>query len=357
MSDSRIETLLEALLNNTEPPQEPMSRVEEYLYALVKNSDPPTNPSSRIEAYLAALCEKGVGGGSGSGNVDFSNATAAAEDIAVGKTAYTADGLTTGTMESINEIMGILQNGTGKDWVSHICPYTLTTATERATYIMQLAECARILSADAHGNTSTGCAEHREIILADGTVCDVSIGINPVFILPPMQFKGRCNMIVPLGDISDNADCYVDLSNATFFDSTQSSLRSIISRGRLSSLILSDQHRLDKCIDAVQDRSYFLTNGLRVGKKVVECSSSWIKTLIGTWHSENIQVFVPEGFEGTIYLSKLPLSVETMINIFNNLADMAGTGTTYILNIGTENIDKLTTEQLEIAHAKGWEVT
>lgn len=34
MSDSRIEALLEALLNGTDPPGEPQSRVEAYLYAL-----------------------------------------------------------------------------------------------------------------------------------------------------------------------------------------------------------------------------------------------------------------------------------------------------------------------------------
>ena len=59
MSDSRIEKLLEALLNGTDPPQEPMSRVEAYLYALVKGDNPPLEPKSRVEAYLAALCEKG----------------------------------------------------------------------------------------------------------------------------------------------------------------------------------------------------------------------------------------------------------------------------------------------------------
>lgn len=51
MSDSRIETLLEALLNGTDPPQEPMSRVEAYLYA---------------------LCKKGVGTG---GRVEITNLT------------------------------------------------------------------------------------------------------------------------------------------------------------------------------------------------------------------------------------------------------------------------------------------
>ena len=46
MSDSRIEALLEALLNGTDPPGEPQSRVEAYLYA---------------------LCERGLGSGDGIG--------------------------------------------------------------------------------------------------------------------------------------------------------------------------------------------------------------------------------------------------------------------------------------------------
>lgn len=40
MSDSRVEDLLDALLNGTDPPEEPKSRVEEYLYALITGTDP-----------------------------------------------------------------------------------------------------------------------------------------------------------------------------------------------------------------------------------------------------------------------------------------------------------------------------
>lgn len=97
-----------------------------------------------------------------------------------------------------------------------------------------------------------------------------------------------------------------------------------------------------------------LQYGLSFGKKVISmgnrlCYNSYL-------YCGEKPVYVLPEFEGTIYLSKVLMSVETMVNIFNNLKDMTGTGTTYILNIGTTNYDRLTIEQIEIATKKGWEV-
>lgn len=58
MSKSRIEALLEALINDTDPPQKPMSRVEAYLHILCDKHD---ELSEEIEDLKQ--------NGSGTGNV------------------------------------------------------------------------------------------------------------------------------------------------------------------------------------------------------------------------------------------------------------------------------------------------
>lgn len=55
MSDSRIETLLEALLNGTDPPQKPMSRVETYLYALILKNIGNSERQSALEEEVNKL--------------------------------------------------------------------------------------------------------------------------------------------------------------------------------------------------------------------------------------------------------------------------------------------------------------
>lgn len=61
---SRIETLLNALLNGDTANIKPRSRIEVFLSALLTGTTPNIKPQSRAEAYLATLC---ANGGSGSG--------------------------------------------------------------------------------------------------------------------------------------------------------------------------------------------------------------------------------------------------------------------------------------------------
>ena len=53
------------------------------------------------------------------------------------------------------------------------------------------------------------------------------------------------------------------------------------------------------------------------------------------------------------------LSHDSLLNIINALKDYSTntSGTTYELTIGSENVAKLTTEELNIAYNKGWEVS
>lgn len=68
---SRLETLLNALVNGETADIIPQSRNEEYLLALINCDTEVKEPRSRMEAYLHALCKNGVaGGGSDGGGSD-----------------------------------------------------------------------------------------------------------------------------------------------------------------------------------------------------------------------------------------------------------------------------------------------
>lgn len=61
MELSRTESLLQSVIDGTQPQVEPQSRAEQYLHALITKTDPPSEPKSRIEEYYQALCKKGLG--------------------------------------------------------------------------------------------------------------------------------------------------------------------------------------------------------------------------------------------------------------------------------------------------------
>lgn len=77
---SRLEILLDALLNGKTVNIKPQSRLEEYLLALISGDKDVAEPQSRLEAYLYALSEKGVGGG---GNPLFCENVSLSSDISI----------------------------------------------------------------------------------------------------------------------------------------------------------------------------------------------------------------------------------------------------------------------------------
>lgn len=95
---------------------------------------------------------------------------------------------------------------------------------------------------------------------------------------------------------------------------------------------------------------YFLAQGLSFGKWV---SGMTVNSFLYSQLSVGDKpVYVMEGFKGNLYLAKLNISAEHLLGIIKNLGEGS-----YALNIGSHNIAKLTTEQIEIAEAKGWTVT
>lgn len=54
-----------------------------------------------------------------------------------------------------------------------------------------------------------------------------------------------------------------------------------------------------------------------------------------------------------VVFSNANLSADVMVNVFNNLKDRTGE-TAYTLTLGTENLNKLTSEQIAIATNKNW---
>lgn len=96
---SRIEELLQAIINGDEANIKPRSRAEEYLVACAcKECDNLPTPKSRLDALYYKLAQT-ISEGGGGGDIDFTLATAKAADVAEGKTFYAGNGtLKTGSL-------------------------------------------------------------------------------------------------------------------------------------------------------------------------------------------------------------------------------------------------------------------
>lgn len=266
-------------------------------------------------------------------------------------------GSLTEKLEYLQETLEILE-GSGYDWLLRAVNKEEMTLRERVDLIYELLKPYIYLSGDPWiGNNIT-----ETIILADGTETTINRQQTLYYTTPPLyitydtiitQFAPRRN------NAQLNSSVYHDFSKTRLADGCTLAVE-IPGVAKCRSIIFNDQQSLigGTLSNYARDRSALFTNGIKFGKKVFNCATNWIAgPLIGSWPAEGVFVSVPEGFEGTLYLSKILIKTECLVSIINNLADMSGTGTVYTLNLGTDNLAKLTEEQIAIATAKGWEVT
>lgn len=265
-------------------------------------------------------------------------------------------GSLTEKLEYLQETLETLE-GSGYDWLLRLADKSDMTLRERVDFIYELLKPYMYLSGDPWvGNNIT-----ETITLADGTETAINRQRALYYAAPPI-FLRFGTILSPFNARRTNTSSskvYYDFSEIITTDNYP--LQVILSGHKCHSVIFNDRQSLSNNVlskDNAYDRGELFTNGIKFGKKVFNCSSNWFNpTAYGNWPADGIFVSVPEGFEGTLYLSKIPIKTECLVDIINNLADMSGTDTVYTLNLGTDNLAKLTEEQIAIAEAKGWEIT
>lgn len=266
-------------------------------------------------------------------------------------------GSLTEKLEYLQETLETLE-GSGYDWLLRAVDKEEMTLRERVDLIYELLKPYIYLSGDPWvGNNIT-----ETITLADGTETTLNRQRGLYYTTPPLYLRYD-TIITPFiprrANAQSNSESYFDFSKTTLADGCKLTVE-IMNVGKCRSIIFNDQQSLPAATlsNQARDRGGLFTNGIKFGKKVFDCNTNWIQgTLYGNWPAEGVFVSVPEGFEGTLYLSKILIKTECLVSIVNNLADMSGTDTVYTLNLGTDNLAKLTEEQIAIATAKGWEVT
>lgn len=260
-------------------------------------------------------------------------------------------------LQYLKESISIVKDAYGYDWIDYISADGLPTLRKRMEFLRACAIPLSNAASDPYA-WANGVQAPFDITLADGTVKKVNAPTDLLAILPPMQIHdSQASINLPIGSSGSiaNKPLYVDLSAPKVAEGASLNVDFKFFEKTPVSLILNDRQRLEGAMLQGAGTSIF-TNGLKFGKCVVSCASNWIGTVYN-WHGNEIFVSVPEGFEGTVYLSKLPIKAECLVGIINNLADMSGTETVYELNIGPTNMEKLTAEQIEIATTKGWIVS
>lgn len=253
----------------------------------------------------------------------------------------------------IKETLSILKPNGTLDWVARMSGNSNMTLRERMNFVKSICDMQRSVSMSPHLNRES--LEKVTVTLADGSTAELNPDMDHYVIFPP--YKLHTSVILQLPICKRNAGNtyikHIDLSQIKSSNSCQITL--VTFNHNLRSLILNDHQVLAGDTIHGHSGSWF-EEGLRFGKNVYNCSSKWING-VATNGPKNLFVSVPEGFEGTVYLSMLNISAECLVGIINNLADMSETTTVYTLGLGSTNIAKLTEEQLAIAEAKGWIVT
>lgn len=248
-----------------------------------------------------------------------------------------------------------LLKGKNMDWLDHMSADGLPTLRSRIEFLMDCAKNYMFLTCDPWWHSRED-KETFSVTLADGTEKEIILGYDCYYEVPAVEISYNAVLQPMTGRTNGTGNPGMfDFSKPRVTESGTFAVE--IPWPCPSSLILNDRQALISRTVQQCPRDMLFLHGLKFGKCVTSCASNWLYgAFIGTWHGD-VFVSVPEGFEGTVYLSKIPIKAECLVDIINNLADMSGTETTYTLNVGTDNLAKLTDEQIAIATEKGWSVT
>ncbi len=142
----------------------------------------------------------------------------------------------------------------------------------------------------------------------------------------------------------------IDLSNLEI--DIDEAVRGTLARSDLTGpclrLVLPERFRMEANMIASAPRALYLPKHL------------WNSTNNAKWitrgdSNSGLLVKCPVGADIPYYLNTLTkLSAEDMVGIFQNMADRSGETEVATITLGSDNLAKLTEEQMDIARAKGW---
>lgn len=252
----------------------------------------------------------------------------------------------------LKDSLSVLTPSFDRDWVKEMSANPITNLRERINFVYACVRCFSHFEGDPWNYNK----ETFDYVCPDGTVYKMGVSKNVCCIFPPVNLKYDTTVLPPLvmrKNLTSNSDKFLDFSAVKTSPDHVFSFRII--NYSFSSIVFAEHQKLEKGTLEGHCRGSF-SYGMKFGKAVYECNSNWMNG-IDTAKKQNIFVSVEEGFEGTLYLSKFDIKAECLVSIINNLADMSATDTVYELNIGPDNLAKLTDEQLAVGYAKGWNIT
>ena len=163
---------------------------------------------------------------------------------------------------------------------------------------------------------------------------------------------------------------YVDISNANSTESMFISCNSLISIPLLDTSKVTDMTNMFRACKSLTSISQFDTHSVRnMNTMFAVCSNLESVPLLDTSHINN---HMTSTFNGCSNLKNLGgfrglfndldlhfcplLTKESLLNVFNEVADETGSSIPHRLMLGDVNLNKLTDEEKAIATNKGWEL-
>lgn len=202
-------------------------------------------------------------------------------------------------------------------------------------------------------NGSNHKPPYHEVTLANGEKKSLRYSITNCIVCPKIYFGSR-NLTFPITigttQFNNVASTYEHIDFSAY-DRIKFNLKYVA----VKSLILPKNAVLEKNTIYGGTQNVTFSTGIRIPDNVHSCNSAWISFTLT--NNPPVEVYVDNILYSTLYFSRIPLSVESMLRIIDKLYDYSTTSFNATLNLGTTNKAKLTNEQLAIAINKGWTVT